>query len=243
MKIYNFYIIFLFLFSPFVHASNQAVIGERLAIEGYELEKQGKFDQALAKYQESLNPQYNKARWEEGSGRSGIRRLYIKWGKYEKAREATKWFLESKKELKNPTKELVWEVDALIEYQKTGNPQKILEHIEYLKKQYAVSLPPKPWNGGTPTITGKLFRFYNLIGDHNSGIKLIDESFKVFREYDMKKYGKPKLGRTDAAYQSVRDGFERDKVEGFKGCAQSPPGVVCMGHATYAMIQSREFSW
>ena len=240
MKTYNLYIIFFFLFSPLAHASNQAVIGERLAIEGYELEKQGKFDQALAKYQESLDPQYNKARWEEGSGRSGIRRPYIKSGKYEEAREATKWFLEGKKKLKNPTKELVWEVEALIEFQKTGNPQKILEHIEYLKKQYAVSLPPKPWNGGTPTITGKLFRFYNLIGDHDAGIALVDASIDMFRNTSKGKYDPIKAGDP---YLKVREGFERDKAEGFKGCAQSPPGVICMGHATRALIQSREFSW
>ena len=224
-------------------AFNAAGLGERLVNEGKALEEEGRYEEALAKYQQALQPRYCKFRTDEISARGSIRDLYIKWGKYEEARQATNWFTKGKKELKIATKEAVWEVDALIDYQKTGNPQKIIQHIEHLKKQYVASLPPNPWTGYTPIVVTKILYLYNLMGDHDDGIKFIDECMEFFKQQDIKKYGVYKPGHADEEYLKIREGFEQDKAESFKGCAGKKPGEVCMGRATKALIESDYFPW
>ena len=44
-------------------------------------------------------------------------------------------------------------------------------------------------------------------------------------------------------YLKVREAFEKDKAEGFKGCVGAKPGEACMGRATKTLIQSDYFPW
>ena len=73
-----------------------------------------------------------------------------------------------------------------------------------------------------------ILRLYDAIGDHDAGIKFIDENLAYFRTG---KAGDPKPGKVDAEYMKIREAFKKDKAEGTKS------------RATKALIQSDYFPW
>jgi integrase len=135
---------------------------------------------------------------------------------------------------------VVKEYLAMMKLQESNDSEAVVRHINLIKTKYKNLMPPFGYDlSGIRHIT-TILRLHNTIGDHDAGIAFIDEILAYFRTG---KAGDPKPGRVDAEYMKVREAFEQDKVEGFKGCAGSPPGQVCMGRATKALIQSDYFPW
>lgn len=126
----------------------------------------------------------------------------------------------------------------LAHYRDSGDPKPLIAFIEEFKGKYANDLPPLSYRS-VPNIS-TILHLYNITGHHDEGIRFIDEVLAYFRTG---KAGDPAPGRVDAEFLKVREGFERDKVEGFKGCAGVKPGDECVGHAMWALIKSDYFPW
>lgn len=198
------------------------------------LKKQGLYERALEKYREAILPKMLTFEWQASTARGAIIEIYCLQGRYDEALEDMKWFVAGNSEKFTP-----WlnEIKALAEYQASGDAKMVYDHISWLKETKKKFSPPAYADDQT---VSTILRLYNTIGAHDAGIKFIDEILAYFRTG---KAGDPKPGKVDAEYMKVREAFERDKRDGFKGCAGSLPGQVCMGKATKALIQSDYFPW
>lgn len=208
------------------------------------LAESGRLDEALALYQEAIKPQYINQRHEKSTAIGAMQDIYVWKGDYDKALEMINWFVDVPG--REPTLvalEKKREIEALQNYQKTGDPAMILQHIQDIHVNYKAQLPPAGYGINSETPISVLIRLYNTIGEHNLPIKLIDDCLEYFKQQDIKKYGEHRPGDGTAAYLKVREALERDKAEGFKGCAGKKPGEVCMGYATKALIESDYFPW
>ena len=237
--------------------------------EGRQLTKRGDFQEALTKYQEAIQPQYINDEYEKGTAIAMMRSIYLVLQDYDAALKCIEWAFKNSLDGK-PTvyaMEIKNEIEALKNYQRTGDPQSVLNHMKQFFVDHKADLPPQ---GHDESSVSTLIRLYNTIGEHDAGIKFIDDFLdwsynKPNTEFE--NFNKPKtssealkIGKwnelsvknrdpTWRAYKyvgqllMVREGFERDKAEGFKGCAGKKPGEVCVGHATKAIIQSDYFPW
>ncbi|MSR77658.1 MAG: hypothetical protein EXS63_05470 [Candidatus Omnitrophica bacterium] len=190
----------------------------RLVHEAQDLEVQGNYDAALKKYNAALDPKLNKYRWEEASARGGIVNLYIKMSQYDKALQAMDWFLEDNRE---PTAALeqIKGIKALKQYQDSGNPEPVSEHIMLLKEEYKKILPPQNWIVASDTYIFTILRLYDKIGDYDSAMAYIDMCMEYFKKQDIQKYGKYKPGKADQQYLTIQEGFKKDKAAHTKGNA------------------------
>ena len=201
--------------------------------EGMRLAKKGKFDLALAKYEEAMQPENVNYEYEKAVAIGAMREIY-KWKKeYAKALELQNWYFKNSRG-GHPTekaKEERREIEALIEYEQTGNPKQVYDMIEYLRRNNKNTLPPIAYPFSAATTISNILRLYDTIGDYDAGIAFIDDCLAYFKEQDRKKYGEYKPGKTDQEFLKVREAFEKDKAEGTKG------------RATQALIQSDYFPW
>ncbi len=207
-----------------------------------EFAKSGKFKEALSKYEEAIQPEYLSRETDKATAMGALIHIHSWIQNYDEALRKVEWFFKNSVTGK-PTEsalEEYAELEALKKYQESGNPISVLEFINKLQSKWKNKLPPL---GYDPTLVSTLLRLYNTIGDHDAGIKFIDECIEYFKQQDIKKYGKYKPGHADDEFLKVRAAFEQDKKESFKGCAKSKVGEVCMGRATKALIQSDYFPW
>jgi tetratricopeptide (TPR) repeat protein len=219
-----------------------AVIGGRVQLErkGDRLVEQGLYEDAINKYQEALTPQFIKREEDKCQPLARIRHVHRLQGKYRDALNEMDWFIHQ-----NPKKEEYindkLELEALCKAQNTHLEQPVFEYIKYLREKYKKLLPPIKYDGNyAPIITSKIIYLYDHIGDVEKGIAFCDEILK----YMEKKSGQNlhRLGNKNQ-YFLIRQAFEQDKAEGFKGCLEAKPGEACMGRATKALIQSDYFPW
>ncbi|MBI4398910.1 MAG: tetratricopeptide repeat protein, partial [Candidatus Omnitrophica bacterium] len=157
--------------------------GQRqLELEGKALFRQGKYDEALQKFQESCAPKYElyKGRG-NGYAESYIREIYVMRGEYEKALEHVTRVLKLpymqeilKKSTHDNFTEEKLEYEALIKARDTGSWQPVYDFIDYLKKTHHNELPPNGYNLGSITPISTILRLYDTIGDHDAGIAYVD---------------------------------------------------------------------
>ncbi len=219
--------------------TQQIVSQFQLVEKGRQLVKQGQYEEGLREFYEALDPIYIKYDQDRMTPTAYIVRTLILLGDYEKALKEWQWFVDGNKrndEAKVKAKQIL----ALKKFRATGDASIVQKYLKFYMKKKSKSLPPSFEWGAGPSEVATVLRLYNAIGDHDAGIKLINDILAFFRTG---KAGDPKPGKSDAAYINVREAFEQDKRDGFKGCAHSPPGQVCMGKATKALIQSDYFPW
>ena len=224
-------------------------ITHQLEREGRALVRQGLYTKAEQKFIEADDPKYwlHKGR-PNGMARGWLRDVYGMQGKYEVilknlALENPKIGLTIISGYQPRLDEKV-KYEALIKYRDELREEPIREVIKVLKTQYLKLLPPQDYDSiASLRPISTILRLYNTIGDHDAGIAYIDECMAYFKQQDIKKYGEYRPGKADREYLKVREAFEQDKAEGFKGCAGKKPGEVCMGRATKAIIQSDYFPW
>ena len=202
------------------------------------LVKQERYEEAISKFREATNPSILNHDYEASTARGLIRDLLVLQGNFDQALSEFRYVIN-----RNPNKE-DWidekmEIEALIKARDTGSKEPIYQHIRYLKEKYKKYLPPLGYRGDfSPIVTTPIIRLYDYIGDYGGGITFVDEILKYFASG---KAGDPnKKGKADYAYQAVREAFEEEKREGFKGCLGKSS---CVGRATKALIQSDYFPW
>lgn len=184
------------------------------------LEKQGRYEEAIAKYQQATDPSLLNSERDKAGGMVGIMRIHQKQGKLELAlKELEDWYGLFRP---SPPGQLYIdkkpELDALIKARDTGSNEPIYAHIENLKRRYKSVLPPK---GHQSFVTSQIIRLYDYIGDSDAGIAFIDKvlTYKKLYPYQREEYLKAKQA------------FMADKAHGTKG------------RATDALTQSTYFSW
>jgi len=202
------------------------------------LEERGLYDEALKKYREAMDPILLNYDYEAGVAMGGVERIYQKQGNYELALKELQWHLQ-----RNPKKyeDNKLELESLIKARNSHTNKPVVEFINHMKRKNEKFLPPKKYLAGTTeTISSDIIRSYDHIGDQDGGIAFVDEILRYWE----KKSGQDlhRLGNKNQ-YFLIRQAFEQDKKEGFKGCLEAKPGEACMGRATKALIQSDYFPW
>jgi tetratricopeptide (TPR) repeat protein len=225
------------------------------------LAEAGNVDEAIDLYQQAIRPEYISQDHQKSTAIGSMMEIY-KWKQnYGKALEMADWFSNASAMV--PEKR---EIVALEEFQETGNARKVYEHIELLNKENQGEIPPHGRGLESELLISDILRLYNTIGDHDAGIKFIDECMEYL--YYRKSPDSKRVNTSKEAYRyviepgektphrldwlfykdlweylKIREAFEQDKADGFKGCANSKPGEVCMGKATKALIESDYFPW
>ncbi len=244
----------------------------QLEKQGRHLEKAGKFDEAIAKYKEAVFLDERIYGSDKGRSLAAIVEVYQKQGKYIEALEVLKGLREFHPQHEYYA-DWERELMALIATEREDNGKEVYSHIRDYRQKYALDLPPRAYNFSSIRPISTILRLYNTIGDHDAGIAYVDEILsylqqkKAARGEDASIYDQIKTAEqaTECAgletfpvtkrhpqwracklireYLLVREGFEQDKAEGFKGCIDNQPGEVCVGRATQALIQSDYFPW
>ncbi len=240
---------------------------ERVLKEGDRLMDQGLYEQALAKYEKGLDSKFigkDEDRW--GPIYRKIR-FYRITNNYV---AGLKEFHEASKKQKLDN-ELELELEALQKFSESGSRQAVYDFIGYIKEKYRDSLPPVAYNSFSPIPIAQIFRLYSAINDYDAGIAYLDEILNWTFEVDRPEFRqlRTQIQNVQQAsqcagldifpvtkrhpdwnvckwlreYLLVREGFEQDKAEGFKGCASKKPGEECVGHAMKALIKSDYFPW
>jgi tetratricopeptide (TPR) repeat protein len=225
--------------ATFSSDEHTAKIVKRAALEqeARMLERQGLYDESFKKYKEAIDPSLLNYDYDAGVAHGGIRRIYLKRREYQLALQELQWHLQRNPEKYQDDK---LELEALIRSQETHSSQPILDYIKFLKNKYKKQTFPFNYNPYFEEINKTIIRLYDHMGDMDGGIDFCDEILRYWE----KKSGQDlhRLGNKNP-YFLIRQAFEQDKKEGFKGCLDAKPGEVCMGRATKALIQSDYFPW
>ena len=206
---------------------NQIYGQEAILKQGDRLVDEGLYEQALAKYEEGLDPKFVSK--DEDKRGPIVRKIRLS--------RVTGDYDAGLKEFQNAPAvlgldpELKLELEALQKSVETNTKQPVHEYISHLKQKYQDSLPPKAYNAFSSIAVGQILRLYDTIGDRDAGIAYIDEIMEYFKKIDIEKHGEYKPGKVDQEYLKVREAFEKDNKTGTKGSA------------TKALIQSDYFPW
>ena len=232
--------------------------------EGRQLEKINQYDLAVQKYVESMKLEKEFHGDERGRPLAFIIRILQKKGQYQEALEKLKYLRAA-----HPEHELYlfWEkeLDALVDFSKSNNPDLIYRHVEFIKTTKEQQLPPYALWTETPIVA--ILRLYDIIGDYDAGIAYIDEIMAYFKKATEDRGDVFKIGGFHNEYLKVREAFEREKQNGGPSCgkwgkiespaprqtddgqaagpdsAAQPADKYCIGDATQALIQSDYFPW
>jgi tetratricopeptide (TPR) repeat protein len=183
--------------------------------EARHLEKQGRFDEAIAKYQEAMDPSLLNSERDKAGGMHGIIRIHQKEGKFDLALQELEWFSTYPNQLYIDTKP---ELEALIRARDTSSNEPIYAHIDDLKKRYKRALPPK---GHESFVTSEIIRHYDYVGDLDAGIAFVEKILAYKKLYPKER----------DEYLKVKKALLEDKAQDTKG------------KATEVIVQSNYFSW
>ncbi|MFA7255270.1 MAG: hypothetical protein WC133_04125 [Candidatus Omnitrophota bacterium] len=222
-----------------------AIIWEQGAIEneGFRLAEEGFYDAAIAKYHEALAPRFIQEEGDRCHPLYGIMNVHRLQGKFDEALQEARWFLKINPK-KEEYKDNQLELKALLEAQNTKLKIPIFQYVVYLFGKYKKLLPPIKYDGNyVPIIASRIIFCYGWSGDADRGIAFLDKIINYFASGKAGRRAKERAFTMRNPYFVIRQAFEQDKKEGFKGCLESKPGDACMGRAIKALIQSDYFPW
>lgn len=232
---------------------------------GDRLAERGDFNGALLKYNEALKDQYIAKPDDYRSPYLRIVKVYRILGAYNEALENIGKIPEGVQYNKEIHNELL----AAKETAEKSDPAAVYEYIVYLSQQRPDLYPgtaKEPAYVSVGTVS-QLIRLYSHVGDSDKGIELMDQMidswYKRFPEHDrvstseeaysyVTEKGENAPHRPDwlffkkiRAHLVIKEAFEKDKAEGFKGCMHSNASIEnpCLSHAAKALIQSDYFPW
>ena len=240
---------------------------ERILKEGDKLVEGGFYMQALSRYEEGLGSRFI-AKDEDKRGPIVRKiRLYRATGDFKAGLDE----FNNAPAILGLDPEFKLQLEVLQNWKETGKKQSVYDYINHLKFKYENSLPPKGYDTFSSIPIADIILLYDAIGDYDAGIAYIDEilnwTFQVDRsEFQQlraqiqtaqqatecagldvfpvtKRHPNWSVCKWLREYLLVREGFEQDKAEGFKGCAGKKPGEECVGHAMRALIKSDYFPW
>ncbi len=197
--------------------------------EAHWLEKQGRFEEAIKKYQEALDPELIDIERDKVHPLMGIVRIHQAQGEYELALQEMDWFLKlapGKDDYQRKKKE----IEVLISAKDENSPQSLYEFIQYYRKKYKESVPPNEITTYGEILFSSFVYLYDIIGDFDAGIALCDE-------FRAKATQTPKVQNE---YLKIRKAFEEDEKAGRESFINKPGQI---GRATRALMRSDYFSW
>jgi tetratricopeptide (TPR) repeat protein len=209
---------------------------ERLSYEkqGKSYLKRGDLDQALIYFQKAIDPKVLKDDWSGGFAKHMISDIYVFQRKYDEALEMLQGHLTVNPEKYEYRRR---EIIALKKFQEAGDKKVIYDHIDY---RFVIDRAVLPPDGERWYEMGQIFHLYDVIGDHDAGIKLARDGLMALKNKSQK------AGNDVSAYESiqtaeearicrdsyaehwrsctniypyllVREAFEKDKAEGTTG--------------------------
>ena len=240
--------------------TRKILVRNQIQDEAKRLKEQARYEEAVVKYREALNPSLLNHDYEGAVAHGAIRDIYIMQGKYELASDELRWFVEHNYNAKQkPWLDKELEIKVLVKARETKSSQPVYDHIQYLKEKYKGELPPKRYQstGYSTIVTSDIIRLYDHIADYDAGIAFVDSVVNYFcsknkslrrvttsQEALKKAEERGKHWREYKKiyeYLKVREAFEADKKEGRQSCVGKTG--VCIGRATQALIQSDYFPW
>lgn len=192
-------------------ATKKIFMRNDLERQGWWLAEHMKYEEALEKYQQALNPELLNEKSEGSTARGAIINIYKRMGNFE---EALKKHLERKGPEDNsdwPGIDKELELEALIKARDSGSSKPVYDHIEYLKEKYKKYIPPPGDDSGyhgVPIET--IIHLYDYLDDAQGGISFMNYVLSS------KKISAPERHE----YERVKAAFEEDKHTGRKGHLQ-----------------------
>lgn len=123
-------------------------------------------------------------------------------------------------------------VEALIEWQKTGDKQPIYDWIKWMKQKHAQWLPPKDIAFHSTGVMINFIELYDLVGDYDSAIDYIQPFLKRHEAVRNNDYKINEHRALIQALQESKQGMPKICIE---------DGKVCLGRATAYIIESKSF--
>jgi len=189
------------------------------------------FNQAIVESKKALGNEYLTTNEDKGLPLMTLMSSHSYLGEYGTAVEFANEFIQNK-----PNNEWGVEqkkkIEALLEFQKTGNKQLIYDWIASQKKKYAHWLPPTNpkktvWDS---FLMVEFVALYDLLGDYDLALAEIAPFLKLYREVGSGETGA--LENLIKALQESKSGMPKICIE---------DGKVCLGRATAYIIKSKSF--
>jgi tetratricopeptide (TPR) repeat protein len=191
----------------------------RILSEGDLLAHQGKYEEAIAKFNEAMNPECINNNRDKAAPQLKIITAYKRQGNFRLAlKEHTELFYNKYSNHELTINEHLGLL-ALVKFMETKDSKPVEDHISYLKHKYAKQLPP---NGYLSSFSGivinDLIHLYDYIRDYNAGTAFMEEVIK----YLIKDGYAESLGgkKTINEYMRVKQAWELDKKTGKHGHLQ-----------------------
>ena len=182
-------------FGDLVSYGNTLELGDKMT-------QSGQYDEALKQYHAALESKYIFTDAEKSESKERVVRTLLLLGRYEEALENWKWFdaVYKRKESFEIKKS---QIEALIQYRKTGNPKIILDFIN----QYEQKIKQSGLSYGL--LRANVIFMYDVIGAYDEGIAYMDEEISGLRKYQVSH------GKDGSIFDQVTTSVEA------KGCVDS----------------------
>lgn len=159
--------------------TRQVMMQAELEHQGYELYRKGKYDEALKKFAEALGPAYISKPEDKNGPLVGIVNTKQQLGEYEEAYKIQQDAISANPPIKAGFVDW-WglhsqELLALIEFKKTGNPQKAHEYLASRRDVIQKLFDVNKMTLDERSYVEKSLYFYEIISDYDAALKLCDE--------------------------------------------------------------------
>lgn len=214
---------------PIDDRTQKIIKRHKLEDAGWDLAKQGLYEEAIVKFKAATNPAILNYDYEKNMAEGCIVNSYKRQGKFEKALRIVNERIKNLKEVSHSTNEIGGyeifnnerlELLALIEARDTKNNKPIYDHINNMKTKYAKFLPPNGYmTGFSSSRIDDLIHLYDYMHDYYSGIAFMDEIIKYHTNH--KDSNHRSAHKKDVVeYTRVKHAWELDKQTGQHGHLQ-----------------------
>ena len=206
--------------SPFESNDMKKIfLQNKILHEGDYLARQGKYDEAIAKFNEAMNPECLNNERDKAAPQSRIITAHIRQGKFQLAlKEHNEWRYDKFSKYESIADEHL-ELLALIKTMETKDNKPVEEHINYLKHKFAKQLPPDGYvSSFSGIIIDDLIYLYDYIHDYDAGIVFMKETIDYLIKAGYSQSGGGK--KTINEYTKVKQAWEIDKKIGQHGHLQ-----------------------
>lgn len=184
--------------------------------EGYELVKQGLYEDAIKKYTMAMDPSLLNTEMDKDVALCAIRDIYKYQGKFKEALELNEKYILPLNPKKNSYLDTSLELKSLIKAGDEKNNKPVYDYIKYLKIKYEKYIPPKGYQVIYENVIDELIYLYDYMHDYDSGIAFMDEQIKYHTNHPDKNHKSANAKRVKE-YTRVKQAWELDKNTGQHG--------------------------
>ena len=186
--------------------------------EGYNLAKQGRYDEALIKYKLAMDPSLLNTEMDKDVALCAIRNIYKYQGKFDEALDLNEKYIVPLNSEKDSYVNASLELRALIKARNTKDNKPIYDYINYIKTKYEKYLPPKGYAIPYDIEIDKLIHLYDYLHDYDAGIVFVNTIIKYHTQKD--KNHRLAHAKDVREYTRVKQAWELDKKTGQHGHLQ-----------------------